>query len=81
MLKTAKQIGELAKQMGLPVISTAEPNDQTDGEVLITDKVHLQVGFDYLICVVSDRRGSQRYGTTRPMQQAINVIAEAKSAL
>ena len=44
-MMTAKELGARLKGYGFPVVSTTETNEgeQTDGEVVITPQVHIQV--------------------------------------
>ena len=41
------------KANGYPVLSVSEPSDVEDGEIKITEMVHIQCGYDY-ICVVRE---------------------------
>lgn len=43
---TARQIAEQLKTAGIPVHEVSEPNEDVDGEIAITDFVHVQVGYD-----------------------------------
>lgn len=44
----AKEVAARLKALGFPVLSVSEPSDIEDGEVVITDRVHIQVGYNYV---------------------------------
>lgn len=45
---TAKQLAALLEAKGLPTFETHEPNENEDGAVMLTARVHVQVGYDYV---------------------------------
>ena len=63
-MSTAKAIANVMKGLGFPVIAYCEPDQEADGQIMVTPKHHIQVGADYVIAVREHPDGSYRFGTT-----------------
>lgn len=78
---TAKEVAERLRKAGLPVISHREEDEDTDGEVQLTERHSVQVGHfqgDYF-CLTYDE--SDETTAMGPMREKVeDVIADAKAA-
>jgi len=59
MRTTAKRVANRLRQMGYPIlkVTEADPFEPEDGEVQITETVHIQVGSDYVLVVAEEGEG------------------------
>ena len=57
MRTSAKQAAIRLKALGFEALSVSEPNDEEDGEIKISDMVHVQVGYDYINVVKQHGEG------------------------
>lgn len=57
MRTSAKQAAIRLKALGFEVLSVSEPNDDEDGEIKISDMVHVQVGYDHINVVKQHGEG------------------------
>ena len=50
---TVDRVARVVKMLGYPVVSQKEPTSLEDGMVVVNDKVHIQVDYNYgFACVV-----------------------------
>lgn len=61
-MSSAQRVQGMLKHNGFPTIGhPSEPNDLEDGQVTVTDKVHIQVGHFYVNVVVETEKGCFRF--------------------
>lgn len=76
MRTSAKQVAKRLKALGFKALSQSEPNFDEDGEVKITEFVHVQVGFDYVNVVRQEGEGDDLAFQFYPAAATYEALAE-----
>lgn len=70
---SAQQVAEHIRAAGLPVKHYSEPDFNVDGEVVVSDAVHVQIGLGYVGVVVETEDEAFRF---LPARATLDEIVE-----
>lgn len=74
---SAAEVAKHLQAAGIKVTSHSEPNETTDGEVVLTSKVHVQVALDVIGLVVERDGGFDFYDPVDTLEALLADIASA----
>jgi hypothetical protein len=74
---TASQVRRFLEQQGFQVIKHSEPNEIVDGEVILNDTLHVQVGVDGSLSV--NWRESEGFYGSKPSYSLEQIAAELRA--
>lgn len=79
MYRSARQVRDALRIVGVKTGKVTEADDQCDGDVEITDAIHVQVGYDY-VCVVKklDNDTFQFFDNRDKLDDLVNDIKRAQ---